>query len=200
KTKEPDIISVIAKITQDMSQGEIDQLTKKGKLDLSEKECLGVIERKTAVLIQGACQSGAILARSDNEKQEALKNYGYHLGMAFQMADDLLDYTATADVLGKNPGADIREGKLTLPLIYSLAHATKEDKAWMEQLIIETGFRLEQFKQLKALLFHYKGIEYTQNRAQDHVDKAKSCLDVFQLCPSKTVLSLIADYSIERKV
>ncbi len=200
QTREPDIISVIAKITRDMSQGEIDQMTKKGKLDLSEEEYLGVIEKKTAVLIQGACQSGAILAKSDKEKQNALKAYGFHLGMAFQMADDLLDYTATAGVLGKNPGADLREGKLTLPLIHSLAKATKEDKAWMKQAILESCSHIEQFEQFKALLFRYKGIEYTRNRAQEHVDQAKSCLDTFKASSSKQLLSLIADYSIERKV
>ncbi|MCF6246519.1 MAG: polyprenyl synthetase family protein [Desulfobacula sp.] len=200
RTREPDIISVIAKITRDMSQGEIDQMTKKGKLDISEEEYLDVIEKKTAVLIQGACQSGAILARSDKEKQSALKAYGFHLGMAFQMADDLLDYTATAQVLGKNPGADMREGKLTLPLIHSLTRASKEDKSWMEHVILEPGFHIEQFEQLKALLFRYKGIEYTQNMAREHVGKAKSCLDIFESSLSKKLLSLLADYSIKRKV
>ncbi len=200
KTKEPGIISVIAKITQDMSQGEIDQLSKKGKLDLSEKEYLSVIERKTAVLIQGACQSGAILANAQKEKEDALTQYGYHLGMAFQMADDLLDYTASAEELGKNPGADMREGKLTLPLIHSLANASDEDKEWMKNAIKQTQFHQDQFDKLKEKLYTYKGIEYTTNRAKDHVDKAKICLDGFKDCESKQLLCLIADYSITRKV
>ncbi|MCP3874146.1 MAG: polyprenyl synthetase family protein [Desulfobacteraceae bacterium] len=200
KTKEPDIISVIAKITQDMSQGEIDQLNKKGKLDLSEDEYLNVIERKTAVLIQGACQSGAILAKALKEKEDALNQYGYHLGMAFQMADDLLDYTASAQELGKNPGADMREGKLTLPLIHSLANATIEDKDWMEKAIKAESFDQDQFEKLTEKLYSYKGIKYTQDRAKDHVKKAKACLDSFDACQSKQLLCLIADYSIERKV
>ncbi|MBC2705548.1 polyprenyl synthetase family protein [Desulfobacula sp.] len=200
KTKEPDIISVIAKITRDMSQGEIDQLTKKGKLDLSEREYLEVIERKTAVLIQGACQSGAILAKAEKEKKAALNQYGFHLGMAFQMVDDLLDYTASAKDLGKNPGADMREGKLTLPLIHSLANASSEDKAWMQDAISAAEFNPEQFEKLKEKLTAYKGIEYTRKRAQEHVQKAKACLDGFEDCQSKQLLCLIADYSIERKV
>ncbi len=200
KTKEPDIISVIANITQEMSQGEIDQLAKKGQLDLSEDEYLKVIERKTAVLIQGACQSGAILANAPKEKIEALNTYGFHLGMAFQMADDLLDYTATAEELGKNPGADMREGKLTLPLIYTLAQASLEDRLWIESVISNTEFDLNEFERLKVKLYAYKGIEYTQRKAHDHVAKAKKCLDIFQDNKSKSLLKLIAEYALERKV
>jgi len=200
KTKEPDIILVIAKITRNMSEGEIDQLAKKGKLDLSEKEYCKVIERKTAVLIQGACQSGAILAKAEKEKENALNQYGFHLGMAFQMADDLLDYTAGAKELGKNPGADMREGKLTLPLIHSLANATPKDRAWMQDAIAATEFDPDQFEKLKEKLYTYKGIEYTQKRAEDHVKRAKACLNGFHDCQSKQLLCLIADYSIERKV
>ncbi|WP_457553182.1 polyprenyl synthetase family protein [Desulfobacula sp.] len=200
KTKEPDIISVIAKITRDMSQGEIDQLAKKGNLDLSEQEYARIIERKTAVLIQGACKSGAILAKAGKEQENALSQYGFHLGMAFQMADDLLDYTASAKELGKNPGADMREGKLTLPLIHSLANADPDDKKWMQDAIAATPFNPDQFEKFKEKLYAYKGIEYTQQKAKGHVKKAKACLDDFHDCLSRQFLCLIADYSIERKV
>jgi len=200
RTKEPGIIFVIAKITQDMSQGEIDQMAKKGNLDLSEKEYNEIIERKTAVLIQGACQSGAILAKAEKKEEDALNQYGFHLGMAFQMADDLLDYTASAKELGKNPGADIREGKLTLPLIHSLANASLADRQWMEHAIAANEFDPDAFEKLKKKLTEYKGIEYTRNKAHDHVKKAKACLKVFQDCRSRELLNMIADYSIERKV
>ncbi len=200
RTKEPGIISIIAKITKDMSEGEIEQLDNKGKFDLCEKEYLEIIRRKTAVLIQGACESGAILAKADKEKQNALRNYGFNLGMAFQMADDLLDYTASAKELGKNPGADIREGKLTLPLIHSLANASLEDKKWMEHAITSTSFSPGLFEKLKEKLYTYKGIEYTEKKALHHVKTAKACLDIFHACQSKKLLCQIADYSIERKV
>jgi len=200
RTKEPGIISIIAQITKDMSQGEIDQLDKKGKLDLSEQEYLEIIRRKTAVLIQGACKSGAILAKTAKEKQDALDQYGFHLGMAFQMADDLLDYTASAKELGKNPGADISEGKLTLPLIHSLANASSKDKKWMENFITSSDFSSNLFEKLKEKLYEYRGIEYTDQKARDHVKKAKACLNVFHDCQSRELLCQIADYSIERKV
>ena len=200
KTKEPDIIGVIAKITQDMSQGEIDQLSKKGKLDLSEQEYFEIIKKKTAVLIQGACQSGAILAKAEKETQAALNQYGFHLGMAFQMADDLLDYMASEAELGKKPGADMREGKLTLPLIHSLANASPEDNKWMKAAVKSEGFHPKEFERLKEKIITYQGIEYTKTRAKDHVKKAKACLGIFKDGPSKSLLQLIADYSIERNV
>jgi octaprenyl-diphosphate synthase len=200
RTRKPEIITVIAKITQDMSQGEIDQMSRKGQLDLTEEQYRQIIERKTAVLIQGACQSGAILAGADENARNALKSYGYHLGMAFQMADDLLDYTATAEELGKNPGADMREGKLTLPLIYSLAQATDDDRTWMENVILDPEFDPETFEQFREKLIQYKGIDYTRDKAHDHVARAKESLAGFDEGPSKELLFLIADYSITRKV
>jgi octaprenyl-diphosphate synthase len=200
RTEKSDIISVIAHITGEMSQGEIDQMEKKGEIDLSEAQYLKVIERKTAVLIQGACQSGAILAEAPDRQKQALKDYGYHLGLAFQMADDLLDYTATAKELGKNPGADIREGKLTLPLIATLAKADENDKEWIINLVKAPLIKQEQFEQLKEALYKYKGIEYTSSQAQHHVDEAKTCLDCFDESPSRELLLMLADYSIERKV
>ena len=120
--------------------------------------------------------------------------------MAFQMADDLLDFTASAKELGKNPGADIREGKLTLPLIHSLANASSKDKERMENAITSTKFSSNQFEQLKEKLYAYKGIEYTEQKARDYVKKAKACLNIFHDCQSKELLCQIADYSIERKV
>ena len=200
QTREPRVISVIAKITQDMSQGEIDQLDKKGRKDLSEAEYLEIIERKTAVLIQGACRSGAIIAKVSKGKEQALAFFGYHLGMAFQMADDLLDYTATAEELGKNPGADYREGKLTLPLIYSLSKAGSKEREWMHQVISEPEFDKGQFEELTEKLTALGGIAYTRDQAKDHVEKAKGLIGIFEDSDSKSLLHLIADYSIQRKV
>ncbi|MBA3009529.1 MAG: polyprenyl synthetase family protein [Proteobacteria bacterium] len=200
KTCEPRVISVIAHITQAMSQGEIDQLEQKGRTDLSEAEYLKIIEQKTAVLIQGACQSGAIISGASEEREKALASYGYHLGMAFQMADDLLDYTATAEELGKNPGADMREGKLTLPLIHSLAKAGDSDRKWMVGVMADPVFDSTVFKNLKEKLTALGGIAYTQSQANDHVTKAKASLGIFEDSDSKALLQMIADYSIERKV
>ena len=200
RTRKPDLISVIARITQEMSQGEIDQLSWKGSTELTEAQYLKIIERKTAVLIEGATRSGAILADADADTETALKDFGYHIGMAFQMADDLLDYTATAEQLGKNPGADMREGKLTLPLLYAMDQADANEREWMCAAMGDTEFDPEKFESLKEKLVRLGGLKYTQYRAQYHVDRAKACLDRFPDNDSKTLLNLIADYSIARKV
>ena len=200
KTQSPRVISVIAHITEAMSQGEIDQMENKGRTDLTEAEYNTVIERKTAVLIQGACQSGAIVAGAAQEEETALKDFGYHLGMAFQMADDLLDYTATAEELGKNPGADLREGKLTLPLIHSLARAKEPDKTFIHRAMAMTEFDPGIFDGLKKRLEDLGGIAYTRDRAERHVASAKTALEVFSSSDSRALLNLIADYAILRKV
>ena len=200
RTQSPRVIEVIAQITADMSQGEILQMEKTGNPDLTEEEYNEIIERKTAVLIQGACRTGALVAEADDNLEAALKDYGWHLGMAFQMADDLLDYTATAEQLGKNPGADMREGKLTLPLIYSLGKAGSQDREWMLAAMARPQFDPEEFESLKERLTHLGGIEYTNNRAIAHVKAARTALDLFPESASKHLLELIADYSILRKV
>jgi len=200
RTREPRVISVIAHITQEMSQGEIDQLAQKGRNDVTEARYLDIIERKTAVLIQGACQCGAILAKVSAQKENALKSFGFHLGMAFQMADDLLDYTATAEQLGKNPGADMREGKLTLPLIYSLAKAGPGDRQWLESMMADPDVGPNHFKKLQKKLADWNAIAYTEAKARTHVEKAKKNLAIFDAAPSKSVLSLTADYAVHRKV
>ena len=200
KTENLEIISVISRITEEMAQGEIDQLSQKGNPDLSEDEYLKIIKRKTAVLIEGACKCGALLADAPKEKEDALFNYGHHLGMAFQMADDLLDYTSEAETLGKNPGADLREGKLTLPLIKTLKRASKEDKAIIKKMIQALEFDQADFKKLVSMIHEYKGIEYTEAKALEHVKNAKACLEIFEPSEQKELLIMLADYSIKRKV
>ncbi len=200
RTGKPRVISVVADITREMSEGEIDQLEKKGRIDLTEAQYMTIIERKTAVLIQGACRCGAILAQASEERENALADFGYHVGMAFQMADDLLDYTATADQLGKNPGADLREGKLTLPMIHGLAQAGAGEREWMEQMLAQPRFDPDRFQSLKEKLVSLNGIAYTQAKAREYVAKAEQALAQFNASASKTVLTLIANYAVHRKV
>ena len=133
ETELPNVIRIVAEITENMSQGEIHQLMRKGSLDLTEKEYMEIIRRKTAVLFQGACRVSALIAGAPNEKEIALSDYGFNLGIAFQMVDDLLDYTLDTGVLGKEVGADLKEGKLTLPVIYSLKAAdAKIEPRWKQ--------------------------------------------------------------------
>lgn len=194
-----EVMRVIAQITEKMSQGEIRQLEKKGDISLSEQDYLEVIGCKTAVLFQGACRTGALVAQAAVDRLDALTNYGYHLGLAFQMADDLLDYTQTDSGMGKAPGADLREGKVTLPLIYALAQAPDPDRKRMAAIVEQPDFSSAEFKWLVALLEKYGGIAYTQKRADAHIQTAKTALQPFGDAAARSVLIDIADYALARK-
>lgn len=199
-----ELIQIIAEITESMTQGEILQLINKGKIDLSEEEYLKTIEKKTAILIRGACRTGAMIANATEPQEKALADYGYHLGMAFQMADDLLDYTSDSKDSGKKPGADLREGKLTLPVIHALEKARlknkNDDVKTMEDTIKKRdGITAVDFMLFNNLLETYGGIEYTRRMAEEQVDQAKAALDRFPLSHEKNVLRDLADYTLLRK-
>jgi len=193
------VIEAVAQITENMSQGEVHQLMLKGALDISEEEYMEVIKRKTAVLFQGACRISAIITDAPKEKEKALSDYGYNLGLAFQMVDDLLDYTSDTKVLGKEVGADLKEGKLTLPVIYSLKAADMKDRNRMENIIKNEDFSVNDFETLVELLKKYKGISYTQKMAAEHISKAKEALSIFEPSETKEILEKVADYALNRK-
>lgn len=198
RTRNPEIIATIARITEEMAQGEIEQLRNKGDLDLSEARYDRVIARKTAVLIEGACKTGALLAGADDEKVAAAACYGRELGMAFQMADDLLDYTEDEQTLGKRPGADLREGKATLPLIRTLETADSEFSAFLRR-IAGTEFSAEDFIRVKAGVMASGGLDWTHRRARAHVDAAKRALESLPQSAERETLILLAEYALLRR-
>ncbi len=199
KTERMKIVEVIAEATEKMCQGEIRQLMHKGSLNLSEEEYMEVIRHKTAILFQGACRVSAIIADASKEKEKAVSGYGYNLGLAFQMVDDLLDYTSETTVLGKEIGADLKEGKLTLPVIYSLKAAGLKDRDLMEKIIKNRNFSVNDFETLIELLEKYGGISYTQQLAAQHIEKAKKALSIFRPSETKEILLKVADYVLNRK-
>lgn len=198
ETKQPDVIKVVSGITENMSQGEIHQLMRKGSLDLTEAEYMEIIKRKTAVLFQGTCRAGALIANVSLKKETALSDYGFNLGIAFQMVDDLLDYTLDTATLGKEVGADLKEGKLTLPVIYALKSADEKDRTHMENIIKNKNFSVNDFKTLIRMIDKYGGQLHTQNLATEYVQNAKDALAIFQNSKTKEVLLMIADYTLSR--
>jgi len=199
ETNLPKVIHVIAGITENMSQGEILQLHRKGCPDLSESEYMDIIRGKTAVLMEGACRVGAMISHAEIEAEKALAEYGFHLGMAFQMADDLLDYTADTATLGKAVGTDLGEGKFTLPVIHSLQNASAPDRSRMEKIIAEKNFSSYAFEELIRMLNTYGGIAYTRQKAENHVAEAQKQLEIFADSQTRDILKDIADYSLQRK-
>ena len=194
------VIHIISDLTENMSTGEVHQLMRKGDVSLTEDEYLEVIRRKTAVLFQAACTVSAVIADAPEEKEKALADFGYHLGVAFQMVDDLFDYTMDTADLGKEIGADLREGKLTLPVIHALKQANPADRDAMVKIIKNEAFTVDEFNVLVDLLKRNDGIAYTENKAAFCIEKAKEALSVFE--PSKTRDSLfdIADYTLARRI
>ncbi len=198
RTENPKIIRVISEITESMCQGEIQQLSRKGDVNLTESEYMEVIQRKTGFLIQGACQTGAILAGASEEVENLLSQYGYHIGLVFQIADDLLDYTAETDTLGKSVGADLREGKLTLPVIYALSRAEGPEREKMIQVIENKTFSQDAFHELVKMIDSHGGIAYSRDVAAAHVSAAKKIMEAFAPGETRETLSMIADYALNR--
>lgn len=193
-----EVISEIAGITEQMSQGEIRQLFHKGDMALTEEIYMDVIRSKTAVLFQGACQVGALIAGASQPSIRMLGEFGFHLGMAFQMADDLLDYTQQTDALGKAAGADLREGKLTLPVIFALRHAEPDDKEWMQALIRTRTFTASDFDRLLERLDLYGALDYTRAQAERQIRRAKKALGTFGPSAERLILEDIVEYAWSR--
>jgi octaprenyl-diphosphate synthase len=194
------IVQILAELTENMSQGEVHQLMRKGDINLTEAEYKEVIRRKTAMLFEAACRVSAILADATEEQEAALSEYGYKLGIAFQMADDLFDYTLETSEFGKEVGADLREGKLTLPVIYALKQASSGDRHIMIEIIQNQNFAEADFKTLTDLLEKYGGLTYTRNTAASYIYNAKKALTVFDPSPTKNTMLDIADYVLNRSV
>ena len=192
------VVQILAGLTENMSQGEVHQLMRKGDISLTEDEYTEVIRRKTAMLFEAACRVSAIIADAAEEQERALAEYGYHLGIAFQMADDLFDYTLQTSEFGKEIGADLREGKLTLPVIYALKQARAGDRDLMIKIIRDRDFSEADFKILTGLLEKYGGLAYTQNTAESYIDTAKKALTVFDPSPTKQTMLDIAEYALAR--
>ncbi|MFO7931571.1 MAG: polyprenyl synthetase family protein [Thermodesulfobacteriota bacterium] len=198
ETQNPEIIKVVSNMTEEMSQGEIHQLLKKGDIHITEKDYMDIIRCKTGILIEGACRTGAILAGAGQQEKSALTAYGRHLGLVFQIADDLLDYTAETSELGKTVGTDLREGKLTLPLIYALSQAQGGDRRFMEAIIADEDFSENDFKALLDLLEKYNGLDYAQKMASDNLARAKKQLEIFAPSETRDILETLADYALHR--
>lgn len=198
QTRNFEVIDTISRITGQMAQGEIEQLRNRGDLLLSEAAYDEVIGRKTAVLLEGACKSGALLAGADSEMVMGAARYGWELGLAFQVADDLLDYLGDETVLGKRPGADLGEGKATLPLIYALP--LLDEKA--RNFILGLGgkeFSDSDFASARLAIEEAGGFRYAEDRALAHRDQAVAALTSWPDGEEKTVLSWLADYAVRRK-
>jgi octaprenyl-diphosphate synthase len=192
------IIKLISTTTNTMSEGEIVQLMKTGDTKITEKEYLAIVEKKTSILISAACAIGGILGNAQDGRIEALTRFGMRMGTAFQITDDTLDYVAREEELGKAIGQDLKEGKLTLPLIRTMKKCTPEERAFIRKGIEEKDEGA--MPEIMTLIKQYDGIPYALAKAKACIEEARGFLGSFDDSEAKTALSTIADYIIERRL
>jgi len=192
------ILKVLSGTTTQMAEGEVLQLLKGSNAETTERDYMAVVTNKTASLISAACKIGAILGKVSLEKEEALARYGMELGIAFQLVDDCLDYTSNNEELGKIIGNDLREGKITLPLICAIKNATTLEKEEILTAIEADSLKDSQLSSVIGLINKYKGIDYTLSRARQYVENAKACLNIFEPNVERAALIALADYVVER--
>jgi octaprenyl-diphosphate synthase len=191
-----EIMRVLADTTNAIAEGEVLQLLHVRNPDTDEAAYAQVIERKTAVLFAAATRLGALLAGADASSQQALHDYGLQLGFAFQIADDVLDYTADGDALGKNLGDDLAEGKATLPLIHALANTDDATRERMRAAVISGD--IEAMPMILQAIRATGGLDYSAAKAREHAKRAEAALRGLPESPWLDALHGLARYAIER--
>ncbi len=194
------VMNIMASTTNIIAEGEVLQLLNINDSNTSEKRYLEVIYSKTAKLFEAACQLGAVLSEMSEEDELVVAKFGTHLGTAFQLVDDILDYSADSDEMGKNVGDDLAEGKPTLPLIHALAQSKKngaiEDANLIKKAIEEGG--LDLIEEITDIIRKNKSLEYTIEVAKKETQLANDCLKALPDSEFKTALTGLANYSLSR--
>ena len=192
------VLDLLISLTQMMVEGELLQLERIGRIDVSEADCMELVDRKTACLFSACARLGAMAGRSDAHAQEKLGEYAWNLGMAFQLVDDVLDFTAREKTLGKPVGGDLREGKVTLPLVYALDSATAEERRLVETILLQRNYEEVPFARILTLLEKYHGIERVKERAQAFTQKARRTIGEFPDSPYQRALLAVTELVTER--
>jgi octaprenyl-diphosphate synthase len=193
-----EIIRLLCDVTLRMIEGELYQLTKTGDVDITEEEHFEIIRRKTAFLFGGCAQIGGMLGGVTPEQEAALREYGFNLGVAFQLVDDLLDYTADAAALGKPIGGDLREGKVTLPFIFLLRRGGEAADTLIRNVVRDRAVTTEQWREILRLLREHRTTEQAYSRAVEYAGRAKDCLSVFPPGRERDGLAALTDYVLQR--
>jgi len=191
------ILDILTRLTRLMTEGELLQLTTVGKIDVTENQYFDILRRKTAYLFSACCEVGAILAGASDEQVKALAEYGLNLGIAFQLADDLLDFTSNDSILGKRAGADLVEGKLTLPLIL-LRNADPDVADQLEIVMLDKSYSGISREKLVNALKRSNSLEMARQRAYQHAESAIKNLEVLPQTEYRLALGDLPAFVIER--
>lgn len=193
------LLGVLTEATTKLATGEILDLVKERDSSCNEEDYLAIITHKTASLIEAASRIGAILGGVNEEKEMAMKNFGHNIGIAYQLMDDTLDYIATEEEFGKTIGKDLKEGKITLPLIHTLHNSTPKDREVITSTIEQEELTKEDLSQVLELIKRYQGLEYSIEKAKQYSETAKNSLHGFAESPAKQALLTVADYVVTRR-
>ena len=192
-----DLLKIISLAVREMSEGELLQIEKARNLDITEAIYFEIIRQKTATLIAACCAMGAKSVYSQEHQVEAMRSFGELIGIAFQIKDDLFDYSSQA--IGKPTGIDIKEQKMTLPLIYAINNASSKDKSWLINSVKNHNKNKDRVKQVIAYVKTNGGLDYAEKQMKDYQQKALVILDTYPSSPYKDSLKLMVNYVIDRK-
>jgi octaprenyl-diphosphate synthase len=192
-----DLVRLLCSVTLRMIEGELYQLTRNGVAGISEEEHFDIVRRKTAFLFAGSAQIGGMLGDISEVQQEALWDYGLSIGMAFQLVDDLLDYTGATEVVGKPVAGDLREGKVTLPLIH-LQGESEQARHLVEGIVERRDVTADEWRSLGVLMAAHRSVDYAWSRARGFADRAKEALNAFPVSPERDALLTLPDFVLTR--
>ncbi|MCG2581536.1 MAG: octaprenyl diphosphate synthase [Marinobacter sp.] len=190
------IMDVLSHATAVIAEGEVMQLMNVKNPELSEAQYMEVIHNKTAMLFEAASHTGALLAGADEHQENALKDYGKHLGLAFQLVDDVLDYRGDAEAMGKNVGDDLAEGKTTLPLIHAMEKGVEDERQLIRQAIRKGG--LDDLPAILQIVDSSGALEYTMAKAREQASLAANCLNALPESDYKEALTLLTEVAVAR--
>jgi len=193
------ILDVLIDLTQKMVEGELIQLAKIGRIDVTEEDALRLATYKTACLFSGCARLGAVLGGLEGVEEEALADYGRYAGLAFQLVDDLLDFTASAEQLGKPVLSDLKEGKVTLPLIYAMDNGHREARGLVARVLEEKEFHSVRAETIVSLVHDSGALDRARSLAHEYARRAKACLEGHGDSEYARALMTLPDFILERE-
>ncbi len=194
-----EVLRILSNASAVIAEGEVLQLTAMGDLEMSMDQYIEIITSKTAALFAAACEVGPVIADCDDEAAKAMYDYGLNLGIAFQIADDALDYNADQEKLGKTIGDDFREGKITAPVLFALEAANEDEKRFWNKVMRRKDQAEDDLKKAQDLLMQHNALPKSLNLAQSYADQALKALDNAPSSPLRPLLGALVDYTIKRR-
>ncbi|MDH5723330.1 MAG: polyprenyl synthetase family protein [Alphaproteobacteria bacterium] len=194
-----DVLRILSEASAIIAKGEVLQLSTTNDLETTLDDYMKVIESKTAALFSAACEVAPVLAGAPEDQIRAMYDYGKNLGIAFQITDDALDYSANQEKLGKAIGDDFREGKMTAPVIFAIQEANKEERIFWKRTLENKVQSEGDFKTALEIISKHKALDQAMDLAQDYAEKAKNSLAPVRPCETKNILSELADFTISRE-